>query len=75
MLPPDGEAVKTQSDNVSNGICFLFFFSCVACARPAGVACFLQSGRYDWIPDWACCSSSVDPLPPQAAHVQVQVMD
>lgn len=40
-----------------------------------GLACFLQSGRYDWFPDRACRRSCVDPLSSQTAHVQVQVMD
>lgn len=54
---------------------------CVTCllvltlAHPAGVASFLQSGCYDWIPDRACCCSSLDPLSPQAAHIQVQVIN
>lgn len=39
-----------------------------------GLACFLQSGCYDWFPDRACCCSCVDPLSSQAAHIQVQVI-
>uniref|UniRef100_A0AAQ4S459 Phosphatidylinositol glycan anchor biosynthesis, class F n=1 Tax=Gasterosteus aculeatus aculeatus TaxID=481459 RepID=A0AAQ4S459_GASAC len=41
----------------------------------AGLARFLQSGSYYRLPDRPGCSSCVDPLPSQAAHVQVQVMD
>ena len=42
---------------------------------PAGLACFLQPGCYDWLPDRACCCSCVDPLSSETAHIQVQVMD
>lgn len=57
--------------------CICFFFSkwtCVTLVLPVGLACFLQSGCYDWIPDRACRRSCVDPLSSQAAHIQVQVM-
>lgn len=62
--------VSDQCQAFSEQSCSLFYYFCVF----VGLACFLQFWLFVRLLDRACCSSSVDPLSPQTAHIQVQVI-